>query len=197
MKSTFFDRITAYFIDLVILSLITTIITFSGLTTTNNEYEDKLIDLTEKYTNKEVTDMEFIDEYSTILYENQKDNMLGTGISLGLIIAYFVGFQYMNKGQTLGKKLLHIRVVDKNTNKPTTIIKGLIRSLLIFNIVSGISNIIFIYALNKKNYFFGYGIISVIELLFTIITVFFVLYKKDGRGLHDIMANTTVIKERS
>jgi len=197
MKTTFFDRLTAYFIDLIILSLITTIISFSGITTTSSEYEDRLMDLTESYTSSEITNEEFIDEYSTILYENQKDNILGTGISLGLIIAYFVVFQYMNKGQTLGKKILHIRVVDKDTNKPTTIIKGLIRSLLIFNIVSGIANILFIYILNKNNYFLGYGLISGIELLFTIITLFFIIYRKDGRGLHDMMSNTTVIKERS
>ena len=197
MKITFFDRITAYFIDLIILSLLTTLISFSGVASNSKEYEDRLTDLTESYTNSEITNEEFFDEYSTIFYENQKDNILGTSISLGLIIAYFIGFQYMNKGQTIGKKLLHIRVVDKDTNKPTTIIKGLIRTLIIFNIISSISNIIFIYVLNKTNYFLGYGIISGIEILFTIITLFFIIYKKDGRGLHDMMANTIVIKERS
>lgn len=197
MKVTFFDRITAYFIDLIILSLITTLISFSGIISNTNKYEERLTELTESYTSSEITDEEFIDEYSTILYENQKDNILGTSISIGLVIAYFVGFQYMNKGQTIGKKILHIRVVDKDTNQPTTIVKGLIRSLMIFNIISGIANIIFIYTLSKNNYFLGYGFVSGIEIIFTIITLFFIIYKKDGRGLHDMMANTTVIKERS
>ena len=106
-----------------------------------------------------------------------------------------VVFQYMKKGQTLGKKLLKIRVVDKDTNKPTTIVKGLIRSLFTLNIASGVLNILFIYTLNKTSYFLGYGFVGGLEWLFIIITIFFVLYRKDGRGLHDMMTNTTVIKE--
>ena len=130
-----------------------------------------------------------------ILYNNQKSNIIGSSISVILTIAYFVVFQYMNKGQTLGKKLLKIRVVDKDTNKPTTIVKGLIRSLFTLNIASGVLNILFIYTLNKTSYFLGYGFVGGLEWLFIIITIFFVLYRKDGRGLHDMMTNTTVIKE--
>ena len=105
-------------------------------------------------------------------------------------------FQYMNQGQTLGKKLFKIKVVEKESKKAPTILSGFIRSLFILNIASGILNILFIYILNSKTYYIGYGITYIIETLFIIVTIFFVLYREDGRGLHDIMAKTTVIKER-
>ena len=194
MKSTFFERFAAYFIDIIIISLIISIV---GYTLPNNtdKYQKQLTEITDKYLDNEVSAEEYANEYMEILYNNQKSNIIGSSISVILTIAYFVVFQYMNKGQTLGKKLLKIRVVDKDTNKPTTIVKGLIRSLFTLNIASGVLNILFIYTLNKTSYFLGYGFVGGLEWLFIIITIFFVLYRKDGRGLHDMMTNTTVIKE--
>ena len=194
MKSTFFERFAAYFIDIIIISLIISIV---GYTLPNNtdKYQKQLTEITDKYLDNEVSAEEYANEYMEILYNNQKSNIIGSSISVILTVAYFVVFQYMNKGQTLGKKLLKIRVVDKDTNKPTTIVKGLIRSLFTLNIASGVLNILFIYTLNKTSYFLGYGFVGGLEWLFIIITIFFVLYRKDGRGLHDMMTNTTVIKE--
>ena len=194
MKSTFFERFAAYFIDIIIISLIISIV---GYTLPNNtdKYQKQLTEITNKYQDNEVSAEEYANEYMEILYNNQKSNIIESSISVILTIAYFVVFQYMNKGQTLGKKLLKIRVVDKDTNKPTTIVKGLIRSLFTLNIASGVLNILFIYTLNKTSYFLGYGFVGGLEWLFIIITIFFVLYRKDGRGLHDMMTNTTVIKE--
>jgi len=71
----------------------------------------------------------------------------------------------------------------------------LLRSLLVFNIASGTLGIIFIYLLGKGAYFNAYGAIAGIEALFVLITIMFILYRKDHRGLHDMIANTVVIKE--
>ena len=49
--------------------------------------------------------------------------------------------------------------------------------------------------LSKENYFITYFSLLSFELIFSLITVILMLYKKDGRGLHDIMANTIVVKE--
>ena len=49
--------------------------------------------------------------------------------------------------------------------------------------------------LKQNTYYTIYGILLGIEVIFVLITIILVLYKKDGRGLHDIMANTIVVKE--
>ena len=94
-----------------------------------------------------------------------------SGISIALTIAYYVVFQYMNKGQTIGKKMLNIRVVDKDTKKPISIIKGLLRSVIVLSILSGTLGIIFLYILNKDIYFVSYYIILFIELIFTLVNI--------------------------
>ena len=194
MKATFFERIGSYLIDTIIVSFIFSIICL-GFGTHTSETEKKMQEIEEQFLNKEITAEKYAEEYSAALYDYQKENILQSGISVALTIAYYVIFQYMNKGQTIGKKVLRIRVVDKNTNKPTTIFKGFIRSMIIYSILSGTLSILFLYICNKNNYFTLYISLLSLELIFSLITIIFMLYKKDGRGLHDIMSNTIVVKE--
>lgn len=194
MKSTFFERLGAYIIDIIIVSFIASLVCM-GLPTSTNNAQEKLTELTEELTTGKITQETYLDKYSVLLYDSQKNSVIELSVSVVLTIAYFVIFQYTNKGQTLGKKLLDLRVVDKDTNEPPNVIKGLIRSLLTLSILSGTLNITFLYLLNKDNYLTVYSTIAMLELLFIFITIIFILYKKDGRGLHDIIANTKVIKE--
>lgn len=194
MKAKFFDRLTAYIIDIFIISLITSIICTS-LPTNNKELEKDLNILQEEVLSNKITYEQFVDEYQDLFYKNKKDTMAQSAITLTITIAYFVVFQYMNKGQTIGKKLLHIKIVDNTTEKPLSIFKGLIRSLLIWNILSGTLGIVLIYILNEKSYITSYLVITSIESIFIFITAMYTLYRKDNRGLHDIMINSKVIKE--
>lgn len=194
MKAKFFDRLTAYIIDVIIISLITSII-FTSIPTNNKELEKQLSSLQDEVLSNNITYEEFVDEYQDLYYKNKKDTMTQYAITLTITIAYFVIFQYMNKGQTIGKKILHLRVVDNNTEKPLSIFKGLIRSLLIWNILSGTLGIVLIYILNKESYITSYLIISSLESIFIFITAMFTLYRKDNRGLHDIIINSKVIIE--
>jgi len=194
MKASFLERIGAYIIDTLIVSVIASLICYS-LPSTENNVDDVISSLNQKYVAGEITSEEFYSEYNDLLYQNQKDTIIPTSVSLVLTIGYFVVFQYMNKGQTLGKKLLKLKVVDKETNKPTTITKGFIRSVIVLGIASSIMNLILINIVNKETYIPCYLTISVIETIFIVVSVILVIFKEDGRGLHDKMASTTVIKE--
>lgn len=194
MKATFFERLGAYLLDTLIVSFIFSIICL-GFGNYTSSTELLIEELDNKLLEETITPEEYLEEYKDLLYDYQKENTLQSGISLALTVAYYVVFQYMNKGQTIGKKLLNIRVVDKDTEKPVSILKGLLRSLLILSILSGTSSILFLYILNRNTYFISYMLLLIIEAIFTLITAILCLYKKDRRGLHDVMANTIVIKE--
>ena len=193
MTVSFFERFGAYIIDTIMLSIIVSLICFN-IQSNDSEIEKRLTDLKKQYTTSEITTKEFYSGYNDILYDNQKNNMISTGVSLILTIGYFIVFQFMNKGQTLGKKLLHLRVVDKDTEKTPTIIKFLIRSLIVLGILSSTISLLVISLFSKKTYIPCYYIVSIIEIVFTVISIALIIFK-DGRGLHDKMANTKVIKE--
>jgi uncharacterized RDD family membrane protein YckC len=195
MKATFFERLSSYLIDTLIVSLIFSLICL-GFGNYTSEAEKAMLELENKMLENSITMEEYLVEYKDILYDYQKENVLQSGISVALTIAYFVVFQYMNKGQTIGKKILNIRVVDKKSKKSISILKGLLRSFIVFSVVSGTCCILFLYIFNRDTYVISYSALLSLEAIFTIVTMILVLYKKDGRGLHDMMANTIVIKEK-
>lgn len=194
MKATFFNRLGAYLIDTIIISLIFSLICL-GFGNNESSSEKLMAELDNQLVEGTITPEVYLDEYSEVLYDYQKENILQSGISVALTIAYFVIFQYMNKGQTIGKKILKIKVVDKDTKEPISILKGLLRSFIVLSILSGTLCILFLYILNKNNYLISYTTLLFLEGIFTLITTILVLYRKDGRGLHDMIANTIVIKE--
>jgi len=117
MKATFFERLGSYFIDTIIVSFIFSLICL-GFGNYTTDTEKRMAELDEQLMEKTITTEEYLEEYKDLFYDYQKENVLQSGISVALTIAYYVIFQYMNKGQTIGKKLLNIRIVDKDTEKP-------------------------------------------------------------------------------
>lgn len=194
MKASFIKRISAFIIDYFIitfvLSLIVTICNFN-----NNNLFDKIGEVSNMYSSGEITEKEYVNKVLEINYNAQKANIPESCLSIALMVGYYVIFAYLNKGQTLGKKIFKITVVEKDKNPS---IKSLcIRSLFIYGIITNLYNVIFINWFNIKNFGYGNMIVSYLETFFIIISFFMILYKKDGRGLHDLLANTNVIeKER-
>ncbi len=194
MKAPFFKRLAAYIIDIIIVSTIVLVIC-TALPNKDKENENKLQELSTQLMNKEIDVNKYMNEYQDLIYSNNKNEIIELTINLVITIAYFVVFQYMNKGQTIGKKLFKIKVIDNDTKKEVGIIKGLLRSILVFNIISSTVSVSLINILSKKAYMSTYLTINEIETIFIIVTAILILYRKDGRGLHDMMANTMVITE--
>ena len=81
-------------------------------------------------------------------------------------------------------------------NRTTLTINDLIfRSLIINSIFVNMLNFALMLFINKD--FYGYTTVFLESIQYIIlITIFFmVLFRKDGRGLHDIIANTIVVKK--
>lgn len=192
--ATFFERAGAYLIDLFIVGLLFSIVGV-GIPQNTSDTDALMKELEDKLLNNEITTQEYFQEYSDLIYDMQNSSKLSFGISLALNIAYFVVFQTLFNGQTIGKRILKIKVVDKDSRKDAGIVKIFVRSLFTLSIFSGSMNLILLFVLSKTKYTVFYAVISALELIFTLTTIILILYKKDKRGLHDMMAGTLVIKE--
>lgn len=193
MKASFIKRLGAFIIDTILLSIIFSLVTIS-FTNNTNDINNELNKLLEQYENSEITIEEYNDKVIDLNYELQKDSFISNIVNVVLYVGYFVVFGYLNRGQTLGKKIVKIKVVNKDKDKPS-ILNMIIRSLFIYGICTLLFSIIFVNILEAVIFTTGYMIITYIEAIFMIIAFFMVLYKKDGRGLHDLMAGTCVIEE--
>ena len=192
MEATFGQRLCAYFIDFIIISILLTLVTYSMDFTKRNEIYDEMLNYYSEY---DPTNLEQTEKLLDLQYQYSKEPIPTTAISLIITIGYFVVFQYLNNGQSIGKKLLKIRIVGKDNSK-VNIMQIFIRSIFIYQIILSITDLIIIYTLNKTDYLNIYGILTWINSIFIIISALFILYRKDKRGLHDFMAKTYVVSER-
>jgi len=194
MKASFFKRIAAYFIDVMFITIIVSIVSSGISTSKQEEILKQQNEIMNNYMAQEITIEQYINEIGKVSYDLQKANVIPSTITLVLSIAYFVVFQYLNKGQTLGKKMLGLKVQEKG--KEPSLKSIIIRTFIVDSIFSTLFAITLVYILNKNNYYNVYSIISSIESIFIFITAMFILYRKDKLGLHDILAHTEVIDER-
>lgn len=191
MKATFIQRLLAYLLDFIIISLIFSLITV-GLKT-DNSISKKYDDLYEKLMKEEITSKEYLNDYTNLIYDNQKANVIPNTLNIVLIIVYFIVFQYLNKGQTIGKKLMKIKIVN-DKKQEISLLQMFIRSIMIYSIFSGLTNILLFFNVSKKVYMSLYLIIGSIESLILLLCAIFILYRNDKRALHDIATKTMVIK---
>lgn len=192
MKTVFFKRLGAYLLDFIIVTFIVSIITVNFKT--NNEIINKMSSLISDVASEEITLEEYSNQIFEINYEYQRAIVPSTIVSVVINVVYFIVFAFLNKGQTLGKKIFKIKVVNQDGKNPS-IWNMLLRSIWLYGIITGIVNIIGVYVLNVKLFNYTSTTANYVYYGFIIISFFMVIYKKDGRGIHDIIGRTSVKEE--
>ena len=106
-----------------------------------------------------------------------------------------VVYQFYNKGQTLGKRLMKIRVVS-NDNRELTINDYIFRSMILNSVLVNILVVVLVMFMNKNYYFYVSFPLQLVQIVLSLITIFMILFRKDGRGLHDMVAHSKVVMEK-
>ena len=191
-------RIGAYLIDFIVITLISMILT--KMSFINPKY-DEYVEVTTKYNEilsdyyeKEIDIDELNEEVNEISYEMNKSGYVYLIGDIVVIILYFGVFNYVYKGQTLGKKLMNIQIIS-NKNKPLKIFNYFIRCIILNGIIMDIITLIAI-CFSKSTYYDIYRIGSNINMMFQIMIFLSIMFSVSGRGLHDIIAGTKVISTK-
>ena len=111
--------------------------------------------------------------------------------SIVVTFLYFVVFQFYTKGYTGGKKLLNIKV--ESTNGELKLYQLLIRSLIINGIITSTLTVILLFTLNKASYINVQMYVELLNMGLLFVSFGMMLYRKDGRGLHDLLGGTKVV----
>lgn len=178
-------RLVAYIIDFLILSIIITIIPINDdikkLNKDININNNLMIE-------KEIAYSEYFENYKILKYELDKEFTVNLMFNLFLTLIYFVILPFKLKGQTIGMKITKIKINSIN-------IKKLLYRTVIINFTGYMFiNLVLILLLNKKYYFYGYLISTLLAYLLVFISAFMVLYRQDKKGLQDVLTKTKMIK---
>lgn len=195
MPAQFNKRFFAYIIDIFIVLVIANLITmFIPISEKTQDYYKELQTTQKKMYDKEIDVKEYTDIVLEDNYNISKGTVLISLTSIIIYILYFVVYQVYNNGQTVGKKLMKIKV-KSITDESLSINAMLFRALIIYGIAANIINLILILLLKKELYLSISNTISIIQSLIVIISVFMILFSKQKRGIHDIITKTEVVNK--
>ena len=187
-------RILAYLIDVVIVlfasSMLSSISYLNPQLETYNKYYDEYSEKTKDYLDKKTADDEYLQITNDYSYKLERNSVYSSIISVVIILLYFGVFQKYNNGQTLGKKLLNIRVKG-NLN----VFKYLLRTAIIYNVFINVAKIILIVALDQNQYLIANKYLYALALVVEVTTIVMIMLRKDHKGLHDLIVGSEVIEE--
>lgn len=196
MQKITIKRLVAYFIDALIITLLIMAISSATYIQKKNDKSvntsEELNELYKSYTDKKITLEEYTSKGIDLQYKLSKYQTTSNVVTIIVYIAYFTIFQWLNNGQTIGKKIMKIQTISNNGNK-LNIFNYLIRTLLLYGTLITIVNTSLVYVLSKTSYFYASGIIQLIGSVIFYIIAFTIIFRKDNRGLHDIISNTKII----
>lgn len=195
----FIKRLGSLILDMIIVSTVVSMLTFF---VNNNSNYEKLTkeynDVMEQAMDKKTSPKEYkklLSKASDISYDLSKQTVVVSFVSLTMYILYFIVFQFYNKGQTIGKKLMKIKI-ESNDGKDLTMNQLAVRSLIINSILANLILLAVIILGSKDVYFVSSTTVSMIQYIIIFTTAIMILFRKDKRGLHDVITNTKVINEK-
>lgn len=192
-KAFFFPRLIAYILDMLIISVILTLIMLVVPQSNNySKYLEEYKKVQTDFKAGEISSTEFINKSIEIVPDLDRSNVLTMIVEVVVLILYFVVFQCYNKGQTIGKKLMHIKVVS-NDNSELNFNNYVMRSIIVNSLLVNIVVIGLVLFINKEIYFYTSYILQAIQSVLIIVSAFMMMYKKDGRGIQDYFAHTKVV----
>lgn len=191
-KNLFFKRVCAFLIDIIIVYVISQLVSsFLPVFGDISGYTEELNNiLTAIQTGSE--DIESLMMISNdITYKVLKATYLTQISNIVIYLLYFVVYQKKKNGQTLGKKIMKIKV--QKTNNTTLNYDDLLkRGTILYGYLANIINLMILLFFSKDLYINITGYISTIQGILFLTNAFTLIA---GTSIHDKFAKTIVVEE--
>lgn len=190
----FFQRVIAFIIDMIIVGIISSLLStpFVNVSTVEKLSAESNKVATE-YMSGKIDVKTYLNQSVDISYEMARSNGISTIIEIVMLILYFVIYQFYNNGQTLGKKLMKIKVISSDSAE-LTMNQIIIRSLIVNFILVDMIILAFTIFANKDVYFYAVSVFEGLQYLIIIISIFMILCSSNRTGIHERLSHTRVIK---
>ena len=191
-KAYFLQRLLAYVLDMTIVVLVSTLISYPFIST---KAVDKLnkqsSEILEKYQNQEISAKTYFNQSMDNSYQLSKETGLTNIVTIVVYVLYFIVYQMYMNGQTIGKRIMKIRIVknkDGTLSMNDMLVSGLINNYILANILIAIFVLI-----NRNTYVYGSSIVQIIQYAILIASIFMIIIRKDGRSVADLICGTKVV----
>lgn len=190
-NTIFWKRFLAFIIDSIIISFVCALIAVPFLDSNKvTKLSNDTKSIVEDYTNDKISIEEYTDQVNNIEYQLSKEMGLYSLLMLVVGISYYGIYQYKTS-KTLGKKLMHIKL-DSNDGE-LTLNQVLFRCLIINCLIFSFIELVFLVFANSSIYLVASSTLHMIYYFILISSFFMITFRKDKRGLHDVICNTKVV----
>lgn len=195
MNCNFTKRLSAYLVDMIIVSILMSIV--SIIFTTQNAYKlnEQLLELNEQVINNTSQIETYYNRVSDLALSIDKENFLINIINCAIIVLYFVVLPLYKNGKTIGKKIFKLRIV-RDDNEDLTANELIVRNIIINGLLNTLLSFCLVFLLSGFEYFTIVSILAFIQYILVIVSTVMIIVRKDKRGLHDIITKTHVIDEK-
>ncbi len=192
-KLSFTKRLCAYIIDIFVVSLLASLIVSPFIDVESiNKLNKNMTEVTDAYLEQEINEATFLFESESINYQIARQSGMLTFVTIIIKMLYFIVYQLYNKGQTLGKSMFKIKV--ESMDEVLTTNQMILRTFIIDGILYSILGFALMIFASQSTYFYGMLVFEVIQYIIIVICFVMMMFKKDGRGLHDIVSRTRVVE---
>jgi len=197
VKVSFGKRFASYIIDFIIVTVLLNLVSFvipesKNLKNLNNEYNELTTEYVEKSEHTEEDVEEYMNAVAPITYQIDRENFLFSIAGIVVYILYFVIFQYKNNGQTLGKKIMGIKVTKEDGE--ISINDFIFRSFIVNSVLFNMIILILLFTTKDATYISLVGILGIIQFVVVIVSAGMIIFRKDKKALQDVVTNTKVVE---
>ena len=133
-------------------------------------------------------------EYENVYFKIEKNSIVYFVVYLVAVLLYFVGFNKYTNGQTLGKKLMRLKIVNsKDQDKNVSVLSYIIRAIILYQPIYYIVKLIGVSFLSIDTYYSVTRLVYDIHSYLEMLVIIMVMMRLDGRGPHDFLAGTRVM----
>ena len=193
-NALFVQRLVAFLIDVLLVSLIASFISAPFVNVEKiSALEKKTSELMIQLQSEQISITDYSMQYIDIYYKLARYSGISSIIVIFLNVLYFVVFQVYNKGQTLGKKFVKIRVISENgeLSYNQMIFRSFISNFILVDIIM----FIFMIFSSKEIYFWATIVFQGLQYIVVFISIIMIMNHKDGRAIHDKIVQTKVLRE--
>lgn len=195
MNVNFLKRFLAYLIDIILVGTIMGII--SAIFTTKNAtvLSNQFLELNEQVINTKLDFGIYYSRVADITLSLDRENFMINIINCVIIILYFVVLPLYKNGQTLGKKIFKIKIVRED-KEDLTANELIIRNIVVNGLLNTFLAFCLVFLLSGFEYFTITSILGFIQFVLVVVSACMIIFRKDKKGLHDIITKTKVVYEK-
>lgn len=183
-------RFIAYLFDMSFICIILFILGIAFHTKNIDVLDTEFGHLNQSFFDHKISFITYLHHYASIAYDLDRQKVVIHFIGILIMLGYFVILPYYNKGRTIGKMFMKIKVVKEGD---ITINDFLLRSFITSGIGYLLLSLLFLFIFPAFSYFLMVSILGFFQIVLVVVSGFMISYKK--KGIEDLITNTNVIMD--